>query len=215
MAGHYQRSGNRRGRRGNNDQPATDADGQRTYSPNQAPGIPYIEANPDTGEMPLDHIDTFVVPGRDEKGAFNKVTFQLPPWMLQQAQIICNSRRFPYLEVGDMVRHALARHIKFCVNIRQSLPPSIVSVLEAMMEASRHNDLRIRSHEAYVEIEKQISRCMVRGETMEAVRMINVILQMLQGVPTSPAITGLTKRLQDQFNYVIGTDGKLRSKNEK
>ena len=177
--------------------------------PNSESGIPYIDANEDTNEIPLDQIDTFVIPSRDEKGSFIRVTLQLPPYLIRQLQILVKSNRFPYLEPTDAIRHAIYRHIGFCVRIRESIPKSIVPSLDAMMEVCRDNDFRIRIHEAFQEVERQLSLCVNRGEIGEAVRLLNMIKKRMDGVPPSEHQREIMSLIQKDYNYVLGQNGDL------
>ena len=184
-----------------------DQDSPSSSGSNSESGIPYAEANEDIGEIPLDKIDTFVIPSRDDKGGFSRISLPMPPYMLRNIQILLKSNRFPYLEVSDFVRHAIYRHTGFCVRIRQSIPKSIIPGLEAIMEVCRDNEYRIRVHEAFLEIDKQVSICMQRGEIGEAVRLINIIKSRLDGIPPSPALLEIMTRLQEKYQYVLGSEG--------
>ncbi len=177
--------------------------------PNSESGIPYLDANEESGETPLDHIDTFVIPSRDEKGSFSRINVQLPPYLVRQLQILVKSNRFPYLETSDAIRHAIYRHIGFCVGIRVTIPKSIIPALDAMMEVCRDNEYRIRIHEAFQEVERQLALCMERGETGETVRLLNVVKKRLDGVEPSAYTKEIYERVQKDFDYVLGTGGAL------
>lgn len=168
--------------------------------------IPYQEANIEIGEIPLPEIDTFVIPARDEKGAFSRITMHIPPYLLQGAQVLMKSNRFPYLTEQDLFRHAIARHIPWLVSIRESVPKALSSSLEAMNELCRASDFRIRVHEAFAELDRQVSLCMNRGETVEAVRLLNIVMSRLDGVPPSPQTAEVKARLIErieEFGYKL------------
>jgi hypothetical protein len=180
---------------------------KKRQKPEPESEIPYIEAH--EGETPLDQIDTFIIPSRDERGGYSKVALNMTPYMYRQCQIIVHSRRFPYLEVSDLIRHAVYRHLRFCVSIRHTLPKHMIPALEAVMEVCRDNEFRLRVNEAFAEIDRQVKQCISRGDTPGAVRLINLLKSRLDGVSPSSELREFMNRLVYDYGYVIGDNGKL------
>jgi len=174
-------------------------------------GTPYIEANPDMGEIPLDEIDTFVVPGRDEKGGQAHVQLSMTPYMYRQIQIVVASRRFPYLDVSDFIRHACYRNIGFCVSIRHSLPKHISPSLEAMMEVCRDAELRLRVVAAFEEIDRQIANCLSHLEIPEAIRLMTILKNRIDEVTPSPRQKQVRSEILRRYGYVLEHNGDVRA----
>lgn len=173
--------------------------------------VPFVDANPELGEIPLDEIDTFVVPARDEKGAYSAVHFNVPPHMFRQMQIVVKSGRFPYLDVSDFVRHACFRHLHFCVDIRESIPNHVYTACEALLEVCRDNELRLRVASAFEEIDRQITGHMDRLEIADAIRLLTILKNRIDVVPSSPRQFQLRQGILRRFGYVLEHNGEVRT----
>jgi len=193
---------NRRRRRDNDD----DSHGNSS--------IPFQDANPELGEIPLDDIDTFVVPARDEKGAFTTIHFNIPPQMYRQLQIVVKSGRFPYLDVSDLIRHSCMRHLRFCVDIRESIPGHVYTSTEALMEVCRDNELRLRVASAFEEIDRQITGHMDRLEIADAIRLLTILKNRVDQVPSSPRQLTLRQGILRRFGHILEHSGAVRPMTE-
>ena len=172
--------------------------------------VPFKDANPELGEIPLDDIDTFVVPARDEKGAYTTIHFNIPPQMFRQLQIVVKSGRFPYLDVSDLIRHACMRHLRFCVEIRESIPGHVYTSTEALMEVCRDNELRLRIAAAFEEIDRQITGHMDRLEIADAIRLLTILKNRIDVVPPSPRQQTLRQGILRRYGYVLEHSGNVR-----
>lgn len=177
--------------------------------------VPFQDANLELGEIPLDDIDTFVVPARDEKGAYTTIHLNIPPHMYRQLQIVVKSGRFPYLDISDLTRHSLMRHIRFCVDIRESIPKHVYTSLEALMEVCRDNELRLRVAAAFEEIDRQITGHLNRLEIPDAIRLLTILKNRVDVVPSSPRQVTLRNGILRRFGYVLEHSGTVRQMTDK
>lgn len=177
--------------------------------------VPFQDANQELGEIPLDDIDTFVVPARDEKGAYTTIHLNIPPHMYRQLQIVVKSGRFPYLDISDLTRHALMRQLRFCVDIRESIPRHVYTSTEALMEVCRDNELRLRVATAFEEIDKQITGHLNRLEIADAVRLLTILKNRVDVVPSSPRQVTLRNGILRRYGYVLEHSGTVRTMTEK
>lgn len=173
--------------------------------------IPFQDANQELGEIPLDDIDTFVVPARDDKGAFTTIHSNFPPHVYRQMQIVVKSGRFPYLDVSDMIRHAAMRHIRFCTEIRHSIPGHVYTSTEALMEVCRDNELRLRVSSAFEEIDRQITGHLERLEIADAIRLLTILKNRVDMVPASVRQHHLRAGILRRFGYVLEHSGEVRA----
>lgn len=172
--------------------------------------VPFVDANLELGEVPLDDIDTFVIPARDEKGAYSTVHINVPPHMFRQMQIVVKSGRFPYLDVSDFVRHACFRQLGFCIAIRQSISKHVYTATEALLEVCRDNELRLRVAAAFEEIDRQITGHMNRLEISDAIRLLTILKNRVDAVPSSPRQATLRNGILRRFGYVLEHNGEVR-----
>ena len=137
--------------------------------------IPFRDADPEIGEIPLDDLDTFVVPARDDKGISVPLNIRVPPYMERQIEIVVRSGRFPYLRASDFIRHAIYRHMHFTVGIRQSIPKHILPALDAMLEVCRDEEIRQTVEAAFEKIEIRVRHHSSRGDQAEVIRLLTFI----------------------------------------
>ena len=187
-------------KRGNN----PDSGGGDDYTPND---VPFSDAAPGTGEVPLGDLDNFVIPATDEKGTFVHVRLNIPPALERSAKIILRSNRFPYLDMGDLIRHALMRHLIWCTGLRGTIPRHIVSQLETIVEVCRDHELHAQSEEAFRKILDQINGLMERGEHGEATRLLNIIAARIDDAHPTLRQRQFKMKLLRQFGHVLGVDG--------
>lgn len=148
--------------------------------------IPYVEADPDQGEIPLDELDTFVIPARDEKGISVPLNLHIPPYLERQVEIILASRRFPYLRVSDFVRHAIVRHCAWIMGIRLSIPRHMVSTLATVNDAIRDEEFNLQVEQAFIRLDRVMSGHLKRGDKLEAIRMfVRLRARILESAPCS------------------------------
>lgn len=164
--------------------------------------IPFIDANEELGEVALERLDSFVVPARDEKGQQVPVHFHMPPYMERQLQIIIRSMRFPYSRPADFIRHAVNRHIHWCVGIRQSIPKHMVPAIEAILEVCRDNELRMAVEAALERIELQVQAHIQEGETAEAYRLLALVRSKLEDVQDSTRLRKFKRELDMKYQHL-------------
>ena len=136
-------------------------------------------------EVPVEELDTFVIAGRDDRGAHMTINISVPPAMVRACQIIVRSLRFPYIDVAALVRHAIKRHVYWITAQRNSIERHMLPSLESIMEVARDDDMRTRVEEALARTEAQIDRHMRSGESAEALKMLGAIRSKLDNVQDS------------------------------
>jgi hypothetical protein len=147
--------------------------------------IPFRDADPDTGEIPIDELDTFVVPGTDERGVGEHIHLRVPPYLRRQVKIILASNRFPYLTEASFFRHAAVRHLYWLVGLRSSIPKYILPALAGMLEVCRDDEMRIQVEKVFQKIDERISFHLSRGDHSEVIRLLNLVKSRMQGVQPS------------------------------
>jgi hypothetical protein len=142
--------------------------------------IPYIEADSDSGEIPLDELDTFVIPARDEKGIGVPVNLHIPPYLERQIEIVVASRRFPYLRAADFIRHACVRHLAWLISIRFSIPRHMTSTMATILDAFRDEEFTAQVELAFSHMDRLVTSHINRGDKIEAIRLYVRIRSRIQ-----------------------------------
>lgn len=161
--------------------------------------VPYRDADPSTNEIPLSELDNFIIPARDDKGIAESTHFTMPPIMLRHIDVILHSIRFPYLRRADFLRHAVYRHIRYCVSLRRSLSAHMVVALEAIVEDCRNSEQQARVEAVLRKIEERMNWHLVQGDRGEAVRLLNVMRTRIAGVHEDYWSREVSKTLDEKF----------------
>jgi hypothetical protein len=148
-------------------------------------GIPFRDADTDAGEIPLDELDTFVIPGTDELGRGEHMQFRIPPYLRRQIKIILSSNRFPYLAESNFIRHAIVRHLYWLVELRNTIPKHMLPALAGVLEVCRDDEMRIYVEQVFERIDSRISFHLSRGDHGEVVRLLNLVKSRMSGVAQS------------------------------
>jgi hypothetical protein len=181
-----------------------------SFSPPSAPspspfsnhfsGIPFRDAEPNTNELPLDSVDCFIVPANDESGHSERTDFRLSPYLKRTMKLLVHSGRFPYLDVQDLIRHAINRHCSWLIGLRYSLPKHPRVALAAMEEICKDAEWQIKSEEVFGRIMELVTYYMSRGDMTDAMRLVSVLKARL----TSAEHNGRTREFVEKFNRSFG-----------
>jgi hypothetical protein len=133
--------------------------------------IPYQDADLSQDEIPLDELDTFVIPARDDKGIGVPITLHVSPYLERQIEIVVASRRFPYLRAADFIRHACVRHLAWLVGIRLSLPRHMHITMATVSDILRDEEYKHAVEQAFGKMDRMVADHVNRGEKLEAIRL--------------------------------------------
>jgi hypothetical protein len=140
--------------------------------------VPFQDADVD-GELLLKELDEFVIPGSDDKGRKVTVTFNIHPNLDRQLDVILGSKRFPYANKKDLLRHAAARHCAWLCQIRKTVPVHYMSMFEADIELIREDEAGMKMERVFLALEDRVNEHVGRGEQGESLRLISQIHQHL------------------------------------
>jgi hypothetical protein len=164
--------------------------------------VPFKDAKPGSSESPLDELDNFIVPGRDEHGAHQTVTFNAPPLLVHQVDVIVRSQLFPYINREAFIRHATVRQIRWLQSIRpESLSQHIAPAIEAILERCFQSQMRKKVQAAFEALRETIIGCQNDGEYTEVLRLCYYVKQRLAEVdPGSVWQQRAWKKFNAEFN---------------
>jgi hypothetical protein len=168
--------------------------------------IPYIEADLDSGEIPLDELDTFVIPARDDKGIGVPITLHIPPYLERQIEIIVASRRFPYLKVADFARHAFTRHCGWLTGLRLSFPKHMHSTMSTVFDAFRDAEFESQAELCFGHMDRLVSTHIARGERVEAIRLYIRIRTRIQESGDSTWRDRFLREMDKKYSHLMATE---------
>lgn len=151
--------------------------------PNDSFEVPYRDAQPGSSELPLDELDNFIVPGRDEHGAHQTVSFNAPPLLVHQIDVIVRSQLFPYINRESFIRHAAVRQMRWLQSIRpESLSQHIAPEMESILERCFQSQMRKKVQAAFEALRETILQAEHDGEWPEVLRLCYYVRERLSSV---------------------------------
>ena len=167
--------------------------------------VPYKDAKPGTDEIPLDDLDNFIVPGRDEHGAHQTITINCPPLLVHQMDVIVRSQLFPYINRESMARHAFVRHMRWLQNIRpEQLSQHIAPTIESLLERCFQSQMRKKVQAAFEALRETLLQAERDSEWLEVIRLCYYVKERLQGVdPTSVWQRRAWKQFINEFGHYM------------
>ena len=112
--------------------------------------------------------EQFLVPANDEHGHGVRIWTRVQPGMQQQINNTIASRVFPYRNGGELVRHALVRHLRWLTSIASSPIPSVLAQTEAITEICRQEEFNSNVVDMVRRVSEVVNRFLAEGAAGEA-----------------------------------------------
>lgn len=121
--------------------------------------------------------DEWVIPASDDKGHHSRIYFKAPPSLLGQAQLIIDSKAYPYKSIGYMYRHALVRHYHYLREIAEDGEyrdgvGSTIHAIMAMVSVVRDDEYMEDFRSLFDKLEERKREHLSRGNQTRARQMI-------------------------------------------
>lgn len=137
------------------------------------------------GKRPGPDPDSFIFPASDDQGHGVKLWVRVPPGLSQQINNVVASKAFPYRNTGELMRHAMHRHLGYLSVISPVPIPSVMGQSDAILELCRQEEYSASFGTTMTQVTAQVNRFMGQGELPEARRFLlkvkGNILRMPQG----------------------------------
>lgn len=110
-------------------------------------------------------------PGANEKGQSTRMSHRVAPEMERAVEVLVASGRFPYKTTGDLIRHAIYRHLFFLHRLEPDADRHILVVIDGILQMLRDDEVRQRVLEMFSQTEARIKYHQAQGNYDEAVRI--------------------------------------------
>ena len=175
---------------------------KRPDTPRAAPdsNVSYFPGNPDAPP-----VEEFFQPASDTKGHNVSASFRAPPGVLTRVSRILASGVVPYRTKGELLRHALIRHLHWLEGLIED------GVLEGS-ELTRYEAMRatLAEEEAMAQFTEIIERASIvinnlknRGRTARAAKVAYRLLEEVKGIQDPDWRAEYVKELRDRFGELI------------
>lgn len=140
----------------------------------------------------------FRIPAQDDGGQSELVSFRCPPDWVEHLEKTLTSSQFPYRSRGDLVRHALARHIDWLNGLQQSA--SVPSRVVLMQEILREEQDALDYCHIFSKLKEVVAGILAGpGGMEEARRLVRDIWKHIQKMTPGYWQTRYSQELQAKF----------------
>lgn len=122
------------------------------------------------------------IPGHNEKGQSTRVTVRIAPEMERAMDIDVQSRKFPYKTQGDLIRHAIYRHLYRLHRAEPSLERHMLAALEMMKTVLQDDQMRNGITEMLDSFKHRLEFYRQEGNLSEAQKIANICAACLEVV---------------------------------
>ena len=153
--------------------------------------------------------DEFIVPAQDTKGHSVRETVRVSNELQRDIQIIIESRKFPYKTSGDLLRHAVTRHLEWLHRVEEGYPKHLLSAHQAQLDVMREEEMRLAAHLVFKKLHDQVEAYLASGEPGEARRIAATVRSRLAGVADSAWKRRFEARFLRQYTLLLNGEPTL------
>jgi len=129
--------------------------------------------------------DDFKVPVSDSQGHSVNQYFRCLPGHERQIVKIVSSQRFPYRTKGDLLRHALKRHLDFLEDLQGDEEiPSVTRQVDAILEILHDDEYFAEFRFAMEKLKERVAKHVADGSDPEARRLILDVIAKVHRMPS-------------------------------
>lgn len=154
-----------------------------------------------------DPVDEFIIPASDTKGHSARHWFRCIPAMARQVEQVVQAGVFPYRTKGDLLRHALHRHIRWLNNIEPTTTVSsqVDAILEIMRDEEMNNDFSL----VFNKLDERINIHLSNGEDGEAARLVLMVQSHVGRMPDGFWKDKYAKKMEKYRKIIKRSSGNL------
>lgn len=146
----------------------------------------------------------FRVPGQDVRGHKEHLSFDIPPGYKNQMGIMLGSQRFPYETEGQLIRHAVKRHLAWLAELEVDVPNDL-SALRLIDEAVSRQETLLRLNQSLHRIEQAVHELTTIGLRGEAVRLVWEMRDAVEDVTQPQWYNYLIDQIETRWGHMLQT----------
>ena len=143
----------------------------------------------------------FRVPASDTKGHSARFWFRCIPIMARQVDQLVQAKKFPYRTKGDLLRHALHRHMQWLLTIEPMVTVSgqVDAILEIMRDEEMSDDFSL----VFEKMKERVSQHLASGSKREATRLVLTIQKCVTEMPGGFWKDKYKRQLKNNFGDML------------
>ena len=145
--------------------------------------------------------DSFRVGGSDTKGHNRRMFFRAQPGHAHQVDSVIQSKVFPYRRVGDLLRHALHRHLEWLESLAPI--PSVTKQVDVILQFIRDEEFNSDFMFTFEALQRTISSYLGEGASGQAVRVMMEAQKSIAAMPDGYWKDKYTAALEEKFGHLV------------
>lgn len=143
----------------------------------------------------------FIVPASDGKGHSDRIWLRIQPGHQRQMSIVLNSKWFPYKSNGDIVRHAIVRHLAWLTGLAPV--PSVTAQVDSIMEMLREDEFNAEFKEVISRLDEQVSHYLAAGQIGRARSLVSRVMSKVDQMPDDDWKDTYKKTITDRYGSLL------------
>lgn len=147
--------------------------------------------------------EEFTVPASDEKGHSARKWFRIQPGYAQMISNIVQRQVFPYRGEGELVRHAIVRHLHYLESISPEPIPSVLAQADAILELCREEEYRSSFKDTLDRVTEVLNMYIAQGDFGEARRLLLRVKSKINAMPDSYWRDRYLQKLEKDHGHLL------------
>lgn len=155
----------------------------------------------------------FITPAKDSEGHSQQMWVRVNPELSRHISVILHSGWFPYRSTGDVIRHALMRHIRW---VESLVPiPSAFGRLMAVARILEEEEFNTAFEDSMGKLTEMVSKYIGAGQVGRAKALLGQVMNEVKQMPEDEWKEAAVKGIMDRFRGLLeGTPASLISVEE-
>ena len=143
----------------------------------------------------------YIVPASDGKGHSDRVWLRIQSGHDRQMSMVLNSKFFPYRSKGDLIRHAIVRHLRWLED--QNPVSSVTAQVDSILEMMREEEFNAEFKEVISRLEEQVSHYLASSQVGRAKSLVARVLSKVEMMPDSEWKDQYKKQITDKYSSLV------------
>ena len=148
----------------------------------------------------------FRITASDTNGHSARHWFRTIPQMARQIEQVIAGKKFPYRTKGDLLRHALHRHISWLATQDKVL--SVSGQVDAIVELMRDEEMAADFTTVFDKLSERISSHLSSGANGEATRLVRMVQDHIKSMPDGYWRDRYQRQMKERYGHLIDQQGK-------
>jgi hypothetical protein len=152
--------------------------------------------------------NSFRIPASDSQGHNSKLYFRCQPGHAQQLEMVVQSKKFPFRNIGEIIRHAIVRELVYL----EGLEPmkSITGQVDAIIEVMRDEEFAGEFAKLFDRLGQRIASHLGSGSDGEARRLVLIVQEKLGDMPEGYWKDRYQQEVEVRYGHLVTNAPKCR-----